>query len=53
VIASGGVHSLSDLSEIALVEADGRGPVGAIVGMALVEGLFSVEEALARCEASG
>jgi phosphoribosylformimino-5-aminoimidazole carboxamide ribotide isomerase len=53
VIASGGVHSLSDLSEIARVEVEGRRPVGAIVGMALVEGLFSVEEAVARCEASG
>jgi phosphoribosylformimino-5-aminoimidazole carboxamide ribotide isomerase len=53
VIASGGVRSLSDLSEISRLEVDGNRPVGAIVGMALAEGLFSVEEAIVRCEASG
>jgi phosphoribosylformimino-5-aminoimidazole carboxamide ribotide isomerase len=53
VIASGGVRGLSDLGEIARLEVEGNRPIGAIVGMALVEGLFSVEEAIAACEASG
>ncbi len=53
VIASGGVRSSADLSEIARLEVHGRRPVGAIVGMALVEGVLDVEEAIAACEASG
>lgn len=53
VIASGGVRSGADLAEIARLEVDGRRPAGAIVGMALVEGVLGVEEAIAACEASG
>ncbi|HLN07244.1 MAG TPA: HisA/HisF-related TIM barrel protein, partial [Acidimicrobiales bacterium] len=53
VIASGGVRSARDLSDIAGLEADGRRPAGAIVGMALVEKRLSVEEAMAACETSG
>lgn len=44
VIASGGVGSLDDLRAIADV-----GAAGAIVGKAIYEGVFSVEEAVAAC----
>ncbi len=47
VIASGGVGSLSDLRTLANVEVDGRRLEGIIVGRALYEGAFTVEEALA------
>lgn len=53
VISSGGVRSSADLAEIARLEVDGRRPSGAIVGMALVEGILGVEEAIAACETSG
>lgn len=53
VIASGGVRSGADLVQIARLEVGGRRPSGAIVGMALVEGVLGVEEAIAACEASG
>ncbi|MGA2036245.1 MAG: HisA/HisF-related TIM barrel protein [Acidimicrobiales bacterium] len=53
VIASGGVRSAADLADIAGLEVGGRRPAGAIVGMALVEGLLGVKEAVAACEASG
>ena len=52
VIASGGVGSLDDLRDLAAVEVDGRTLAGVIVGKALVEGRFSVEEAVAACTAS-
>ena len=46
MVASGGVSSLADLRAIAsLVPA---GVEGAIVGTALYEGAFSLEEALAE-----
>ena len=48
VIASGGVSSLDDLR--ALTQT---GVAGAIVGKALYEGRFTVEEAIAACAASG
>jgi phosphoribosylformimino-5-aminoimidazole carboxamide ribotide isomerase len=47
VIASGGVGSLADLRALAGLEAGGRRLAGAIVGRALYEGNFGVDEALA------
>lgn len=44
VIASGGVSSLADLRDVRVA-----GLAGAIVGRALYEGNFSIEEALACC----
>jgi phosphoribosylformimino-5-aminoimidazole carboxamide ribonucleotide (ProFAR) isomerase len=44
VIASGGVGSLDDLRALADV-----GLAGAIVGKALYEGRFTVQEAVAAC----
>ena len=49
VIASGGVGTLSDLEALATLEASGRTLEGAIVGKALYEGKFTVEEAVAAC----
>ena len=47
VIASGGVASLDDLHRLALLPV-----AGAIVGKAIYEGVFSVEEAVAACAPS-
>jgi phosphoribosylformimino-5-aminoimidazole carboxamide ribotide isomerase len=47
VVASGGVGSLADLKALAALVIDGRRLAGAIVGKALYEGAFTVEEALA------
>ena len=53
VVASGGVGATQDLYR-AGAAAGGRPPAGgAIVGKALVEGRFSVEEGVAACAASG
>jgi phosphoribosylformimino-5-aminoimidazole carboxamide ribotide isomerase len=52
VIASGGVAALDDLRRLAAVRAGGRRLAGAIVGRALYEGVFTVEEALGACAAS-
>lgn len=49
VIASGGVGSLADLEALATLTAGGSGLEGAIVGKALYEGTFTVEEAIAAC----
>ena len=49
VIASGGVGALPDLEALATLSAGGRGLEGAIVGKALYEGKFTVEEAIAAC----
>jgi len=46
VIASGGVGELSHLRMLAEVEVEGRRLAGVIVGRALYEGRFTVEEAL-------
>src|SRR3974390_924749 len=46
-VASGGVGSTADLQRLAGLEANGRRLSGAIVGKALVERRFSVEEGLA------
>lgn len=52
VVASGGVGSLDDLRTLAGVEVDGRRLAGAIVGKAIYEGVFAVEEAVAACAPS-
>jgi phosphoribosylformimino-5-aminoimidazole carboxamide ribotide isomerase len=52
VIASGGVGSLDDLRSLASLSGS-HGPLsGAIVGKALVEGKFTVEEAVMACATS-
>ena len=52
VVASGGVGSLADLAALADLAGCGRGLEGAIVGKAIVDGRFSVEEGIAACAAS-
>ncbi len=52
LIASGGVGATQDLNQLAHLQAHGRRLSGAIVGKALVEGRFSVEEGIAACAAS-
>ncbi len=52
VVASGGVSDLEDLVALAGLQAGGRRLSGAIVGKAIVEGRFSVEEGIAACAAS-
>ena len=51
VIASGGVSSLDDIETLTSLEADGRRLSGVIVGKALYEGEFTIEEAMAACAA--
>ncbi|MGH9067967.1 MAG: HisA/HisF-related TIM barrel protein [Acidimicrobiales bacterium] len=53
VVASGGVASVADLAALAALERAGRRLSGAIVGLALRQGLMGVEEAMAACAASG
>jgi phosphoribosylformimino-5-aminoimidazole carboxamide ribotide isomerase len=53
VIASGGVGSLDHLRALAALDVYGRRLAGAIVGKALYEGVFTVEEAIAACAPSG
>jgi phosphoribosylformimino-5-aminoimidazole carboxamide ribotide isomerase len=50
VIASGGVGSLGDLRALAGLAVEGRHLSGAIVGKALYEGAFTVDEALSMAE---
>ncbi|MGH8983738.1 MAG: 1-(5-phosphoribosyl)-5-[(5-phosphoribosylamino)methylideneamino]imidazole-4-carboxamide isomerase [Acidimicrobiia bacterium] len=50
LIASGGVASLPDLAQLRDLWVDGRSLAGAIVGTALYEGRFTVEEALGAVE---
>jgi phosphoribosylformimino-5-aminoimidazole carboxamide ribotide isomerase len=52
LVASGGVSATGDLEALASLGEPGRRLSGAIVGKALVEGRFSVEEGLAACETS-
>jgi len=52
VVASGGVSNLDDLVALAGLEAGGRRLSGAIVGKAVVEGRFSVEEGMVACAPS-
>jgi phosphoribosylformimino-5-aminoimidazole carboxamide ribotide isomerase len=49
IVASGGVGSLDDLKALAALDVDGRRPEGVIVGKALYEGRFTLEEAIAAC----
>jgi len=51
VIASGGVGSLADLEALTSLETGGRRLAGVIVGKALYEERFTVEEAMAACAA--
>jgi phosphoribosylformimino-5-aminoimidazole carboxamide ribotide isomerase len=52
LVASGGVGTLADLRELASVTYEGRGFSGAIVGRAIYEGRFTVEEGIAACSPS-
>jgi len=47
VVASGGVGTLDDIRALAGLGAGGRPLAGVIVGRAIYEGRFTVEEALA------
>jgi phosphoribosylformimino-5-aminoimidazole carboxamide ribotide isomerase len=47
VVASGGVGTLDDISALAGLRSGGRALAGIIVGRAIYEGRFTVEEALA------
>jgi phosphoribosylformimino-5-aminoimidazole carboxamide ribotide isomerase len=49
VVASGGVGTLDDLRALAAVTHDGRGFAGVIVGRAIYERRFTVEEGIAAC----
>lgn len=53
VVASGGVGSLGDVTALASLSAGGRRLAGAIVGRALYEGRFGLEEAIGACSAPG
>lgn len=53
VIASGGVGSLAHIEALANLETGGRHLAGAIVGKAIHDGLFTVEEAVGACAVSG
>jgi phosphoribosylformimino-5-aminoimidazole carboxamide ribotide isomerase len=46
VVASGGVGSIGDLRALSSLEAGGRRLAGAIVGRAIYEGRFTIDEAL-------
>jgi len=52
VVASGGVSTVGDLADLARLRVAGRTVAGAIVGKALVEGRFGVEEGLVACAVS-
>lgn len=49
VIASGGVGSLADLEALRRLDVGGRRLAGVIVGKAIYEGAFTVEEAVLAC----
>jgi phosphoribosylformimino-5-aminoimidazole carboxamide ribotide isomerase len=53
VVASGGVGSLDDLRELAAVRHADWGFSGAIVGRAIYEQRFTVEEGIVACSQSG
>jgi phosphoribosylformimino-5-aminoimidazole carboxamide ribotide isomerase len=52
VIASGGVGSADDLRVLCEIDRDGKRLAGVIVGRALYERRFTLEEGLAACSAS-
>ncbi len=49
VVASGGVGNLDDVRALAGLDVEGRRLSGAIVGRALYEGRFTVEEGIGAC----
>jgi phosphoribosylformimino-5-aminoimidazole carboxamide ribotide isomerase len=49
IVASGGIGELADLERLAALEVDGRRLAAVVVGRALLDGRFSVEEAVAAC----
>ncbi|MET1002049.1 MAG: 1-(5-phosphoribosyl)-5-[(5-phosphoribosylamino)methylideneamino]imidazole-4-carboxamide isomerase [Acidimicrobiia bacterium] len=53
VIASGGVATIHDLRQLAMLSVAGRKLAGAITGAALYEGKFTVAEGIAACSRSG
>jgi len=53
VIASGGVASTDDLRALAAFETGGKRLAGSIVGRAIYERRFTVEEGIAACSPSG
>ena len=53
VLASGGVATLADLEDLAVLEFDGRRIGGAVVGKAIYEERFSVAEAVAVLKETG
>ncbi len=53
VVASGGVAGLADLVALREVQGSGRVVGGVIVGKALLEGSFTLEEALQECAGAG
>jgi phosphoribosylformimino-5-aminoimidazole carboxamide ribotide isomerase len=53
VVASGGVGDVEDLRALAALSVGGRRLEGVIVGKAIVEKRFSVEQGLTACAASG
>lgn len=53
VIASGGVATADDLRALAAFEVDGKRLAGAIVGRAIYEHRFTVEEGIAACSPPG
>ncbi len=52
VIASGGVASIADLEALAAFEIEGKHLAGSIVGRAIYEHRFTVEEGIAACSQS-
>lgn len=52
VIASGGVATLDDLRALARFEIEGKWLAGSIVGRAIYENRFTVEEGIAACSPS-
>jgi phosphoribosylformimino-5-aminoimidazole carboxamide ribotide isomerase len=52
VVASGGVSDVEDLHSLAALSVEGRRLAGVVVGKALVERRFTVQEGLAACAAS-
>lgn len=53
VIASGGVSSVEDLRTLASLRVDGRKLAGAVVGRAIYEKAFTIEEGMDACALSG
>jgi phosphoribosylformimino-5-aminoimidazole carboxamide ribotide isomerase len=52
VVASGGVGSLDHLRELASLQRSGRGLAGVIVGRAIYDGRFTIEDALRVAQAA-